>query len=120
MNGNIGDGAGYFVRGLKLLRHPRLRPFVLIPLLINIIIFSTLIYATVQYVDGLMGGLLTAIPDWLSWLTWLIWPLIGISLALATGFLFTAVAILIASPFNGLLAEKAELLTLLSKVSAKA
>ena len=108
MNGNIGDGAGYFVRGLKLLRHPRLRPFVLIPLLINIIIFSTLIYATVQYVDGLMGGLLTAIPDWLSWLTWLIWPLIGISLALATGFLFTAVAILIASPFNGLLAEKAE------------
>ena len=30
------------------------------------------------------------------------------SLALATGYLFTAVAILIASPFNGLLAEKAE------------
>ena len=108
MKGNIGEGAGYFVRGLKLLRHRRLRPFVIIPLLINIVIFSSLIYFTISYVDSLMGGLLAAIPDWLSWLTWLIWPLVAVTLALITGYLFTAIAILIASPFNGLLAEKAE------------
>lgn len=108
MKGNIGKGVGYFTRGLKLLGHPRLRPFVIIPLLINIIIFSSLIYYTVSLIGGLMSGMLAAIPDWLSWLTWLIWPLVGITLALVTGYLFTAVALIIASPFNALLAEKAE------------
>lgn len=108
MRGNISGGVGYFVRGFKLLQHPKLRPFVIIPLIINILIFATLINLTINYVDGLMGGLLGLIPDWLSWLTWLIWPLVGVTLALVTGYLFTAVALLIASPFNGLLAEKAE------------
>ena len=41
-------------------------------------------------------------------MNWLIWPLLVFAGALFTGYLFTAVAILIASPFNGLLAEKAE------------
>ncbi len=108
MKGSVGEGAGYFMRGLTLLRHKRLRPFVIIPLLVNIVIFSSLIWLTISYVDSLLGGMLAAIPDWLSWLTWLIWPLVGVTLGLATGYLFTAVAILIASPFNGLLAEKAE------------
>jgi CysZ protein len=104
----MSDGLGYFMRGLRLLKHPRLRPFVIIPLLVNITIFGGLIVYTVGYIDAVLGGWLSAIPDWLSWLSWLIWPLVGASLALIVGYLFTAIAILIASPFNGLLAEKAE------------
>ena len=108
MQGNLGDGISYFTRGLKLLSHPRLRPFVLVPLLINIIIFATLISYAVGEFGSLVSGWMAAIPDWLSWLDWLLWPLLVVALALLTGYLFTAVAILIASPFNGLLAEKAE------------
>jgi CysZ protein len=48
------------------------------------------------------------LPEWLSFLAWIIWPIIGLTIALVTGYLFTAVALLIASPFNALLAEKAE------------
>jgi CysZ protein len=108
MEGNIGTGASYISRGLKLLRHPRLRPFVIIPLLINIIVFGSLMWLSISKIDQVLDSWLGLIPDWLSWLNWLIWPLVGVSLALLTGYLFTAVAILIASPFNGLLAEKAE------------
>lgn len=108
MQGNFSQGVSYFMQGLKLLRHPRLRPFVIIPLTINTVIFATLIYYSIDLVGSTLGGWLDAIPDWLSWLNWLIWPLVSIALALVTGYLFTAVAILIASPFNGLLAEKAE------------
>ncbi len=108
MRGNLSGGISYFVRGLELLKHPRLRPFVIIPLTINIVIFSTLIYYSIGWVDSTLADWVKAIPDWLSWLNWLIWPLVVIALALVTGYLFTAVAILIASPFNGLLAEKAE------------
>ena len=93
------------MRGVKLLRHPRLRAFVVIPLLINIVVFATLITLSINAVGATMESWIGAIPDWLSWL---IWPIVGITLALITGYLFTAVAILVASPFNGLLAEKVE------------
>ena len=108
MSGSISRGSSYFMRGLKLLKEPRLRPFVIIPLFINIVIFATLITLTINAVGATMGSWISAIPNWLSWLNWLIWPIVGITLALITGYLFTIVAILIASPFNGLLAEKAE------------
>jgi CysZ protein len=108
MSGSISRGSSYFMRGVELLRHPQLRPFVLIPLLINIVIFATLITLSISAIGDTLESWVGAIPDWLSWLSWLIWPIVGITLALITGYLFTAVAILIASPFNGLLAEKAE------------
>ncbi len=101
-------GAGCLVRGAKMLRHPRLRPFVIVPLVVNILIFGSLIgwglTNLIAWVDSWMAWL----PDWLSFLEWILWPLIGITMALLTGYLFTAVALLIASPFNALLAEKAE------------
>ena len=38
MKGNVAHGAGYLVRGAKLLKPPALRMFVFIPLLVNIAI----------------------------------------------------------------------------------
>jgi CysZ protein len=108
VKGSIGNGASYFMRGLGLLKHPRLRPFVLIPLAVNIIIFGALVGYSLHWMASTMESIVGWLPNWLDWLTWLIWPLVGVSLALATGYLFTAIAILIASPFNGLLAEKTE------------
>ncbi len=99
------------MRGLKLLRQPRLLPFIIIPLAVNIIIFATLITYSVNAISSALDSWLLAIPDWLGWLNWLIWPIVIITLALVTGYLFTTVAILIASPFNALLAEKVEELT---------
>jgi CysZ protein len=108
VNGSISNGAGYFLRGAQLLKHPRLRPFILIPLLVNIVIFGALIGFSVQWINAALGDIMGWLPGWLTWLTWLIWPLVLLSLGLITGYFFTAVALLIASPFNGLLAEKVE------------
>jgi CysZ protein len=52
--------------------------------------------------------MLSRIPSWLNFIRWILWPLIVITVSLATGFLFTTIALIIASPFNALLAEKAE------------
>ncbi len=108
MGGNIADGAGYLVRGVKMLKHPKLLPFVLIPLTINIIIFASLLYYTLSAITGTIDSWIGAIPDWLSFLSWIVWPLVYLLMGLVSGYFFTAVALLIASPFNGLLAEKAE------------
>jgi CysZ protein len=91
-----------------MLTHKSLRLFVIIPLIINITIFASFIGLTISYIDSIMSGWMDAIPQWLSFIQWLIWPLIAITLSLISGYAFTTIALLIASPFNALLAEKAE------------
>jgi len=108
LKGNLAQGARYLTRGARMLSHPSLRLFVIIPLLVNILIFGTLIGVSFTYISGLMDSLLASVPGWLDFIGWILWPLIGITLSLITGYLFTAVALIIASPFNALLAEKAE------------
>ncbi len=108
MNDNVATGAGYLIRGAKMLGHKNLRLFVLIPLLVNIIIFGSFIGISLSFLSAWMDRLLGWIPEWLGFIEWILWPLIGIAFSLMTGYLFTAVALIIASPFNALLAEKAE------------
>lgn len=108
MKGNISEGARYLTRGARLLSHPSLRMFVIIPLLVNILIFGSLIGLGFSYLVDLMASMLARIPDWLDFIQWILWPLIAISVSLISGYLFTAMALIIASPFNALLAEKAE------------
>ncbi|WP_316368392.1 sulfate transporter CysZ [Candidatus Thiodiazotropha sp. CDECU1] len=102
-------GASYLLRGLGLLNKPGLRPFVLIPLTINIIVFSLLIWLGIDQFEQLMDRFLPDDESWLAWLRWLLWPLFAITLLLIIFYTFTVIANLIASPFNGLLAEKVEL-----------
>ncbi|MFN2288679.1 MAG: sulfate transporter CysZ [Chromatocurvus sp.] len=108
MRGNALHGAGYVMRGARLLTHPGLRAFVLIPLLVNIAIFGSLIGWGFAWLDNTLDQTMAALPDWLRFLEWIIWPLVVVAASLITGYLFTAVALIIASPFNALLAEKAE------------
>jgi CysZ protein len=108
MQGNVARGAGYLTRGAKLLKHPSLRAFVIIPLVINILIFGSLLTLGFSYISDLMDSMLGSIPGWLNFIKWILWPLIVITVSLISGYLFTTVALVIASPFNALLAEKAE------------
>ena len=106
MNDNITTGADYVIRGAKLLPHKSLRLFVVIPLLVNIVIFGSLIGLGYSLLDEQINQLMGWVPDWLDFIEWILWPLITVAFALMTGYLFTALALIIASPFNALLAEK--------------
>jgi CysZ protein len=108
LKGNIAQGANYLMRGAQLLSHPSLRLFVIVPLAINILIFGTLISLGFGYLADMMDSMLARIPSWLNFIQWILWPLIGITVSLASGYVFTSVALIIASPFNALLAEKVE------------
>lgn len=103
------SGAAYLLRGLNLITQPSLRPFVIIPLLVNIVVFSLLIWLGVDQFEGLMDRFLPDDESWLAWFRWLLWPLFAITLLLVVFYTFTVIANLIAAPFNGLLAEKVEL-----------
>jgi CysZ protein len=80
----------------------------LIPLLINILIFSLLIWLGVDQFEVLMNRFLPADGGWLAWLRWLLWPLFALALVLVVFYTFTVIANLLAAPFNGMLAEQVE------------
>ncbi len=96
---------GFLFKGLKLLTNPKLRPFILIPILINIVLYSVALALGYYYVDELITQ---AIPDWLHWLSWILWPLFFIGFFVISFFSFTVLANLIASPFYGLLAARTQ------------
>jgi CysZ protein len=108
VRGNVARGAGCLLRGAKLLKHPALRKFVTIPLAVNILIFASLLGVGFTYINDLMDSMLSRIPEWLGFIEWILWPLIVLTVGLISGYLFTTVALIISSPFNALLAEKAE------------
>ncbi len=106
--GNPLRGSQYLLRGIKMLAEPGLRPFIIVPLLINTLLFSLAIYLLSQYFSGWIDSWLAVIPGWLGFLDWLLWPLFALLVLLGVYFGFALFANVIASPFNGLLAERVE------------
>ena len=107
----------HLLLGLGLLRHPKLRRFVLIPLLINsLLLGSTLWWA----MTSLFSYLESLLPAWLAWAQWLILPVVFIGFSLFIFQIFGLVANLLAAPFNNLLSERAEHLLCPEKVEISA
>lgn len=104
--------AAYIGTGWKLVRTRGLRKFVLMPLLINLLIFAGLGW----WINSMVGSwfdslsLFSSLGDW--WLvnaieTVLRW-IMNLVLVFSLAYLFTLLANLIGAPFNGLLAERVE------------
>ena len=105
---NFTTGMGFVVTGLGLAFNKRIRAFVLVPLLINIVIFSVAIWLGMQWLDTLETMMVDRLPNWLDWLHWLLWPLAIVVWGVTVFYGFTVVANLIAAPFNALLSERVE------------
>ena len=101
-------GAGYMLEGFSLLRKPGLRRFVLMPLLINIVLFGGLIGWAYGWVDGSSRAMLSGLPEWLHWLRYIVVPVFVLTSLVVIFYGFSMLANLIAAPFNGLLAEAVE------------
>ena len=104
--GSAVSGPSLILQGAKLLWHPSIRWLVLIPLLINILLFSALTAAAGQWLGGWLDSMVNAVPDWLQWLVWIVWLLFSLLALVIYAFSFTLVANLIGSPFYGLIAER--------------
>ncbi len=95
-------------RGLRLLPHPRVRLYVLIPLAINLLLFGSLVWYGYSLFAPLVDSLMAYVPGFLEFLEFFIWLFFGLLSAIIVFFTFTAVANLIAAPFNALMSEKIE------------
>jgi Uncharacterized protein involved in cysteine biosynthesis len=98
-------GAGYLFEGFRLIAQPGVKRFVLMPALINIGVFTVLIWYGATQFGTLIEWLL---PSWLNWLRWVLWPLFASGALLVTFYTFTLIGNLIGTPFNSLLADRVE------------
>lgn len=99
-------GPDYLREGLRTIRQPGLRRFVVIPLLLNLVLFTAGIIWAVRRFGAWMEQWVPQLPAWLGFLEWLLWPLFALVLLLVLIFTFTMLANLIASPFYGFLADR--------------
>ncbi|MCW8831192.1 MAG: sulfate transporter CysZ, partial [Gammaproteobacteria bacterium] len=72
--------------GFSLMFEAGIRRFIIIPLLINIGLFSGAIYLLSQQMEAWIQSLL---PGWLSWLEWLLWPLFMLTALLFVFYTFS-------------------------------
>lgn len=101
-------GASYFINGISLINSKGIRRYALIPLLINIIIFSTGLWFAINQFDIFIDWALADLPSWLSWLEWILWPLFALTFYGLVFFTFSIIANILAAPFNGPLAAAVE------------
>ncbi len=94
---------GFLFKGLTLLAKPELRKFIIIPMLINVVLYSAALTLGYFYISDLINQF---IPSWLQWLSWVLWPLFFVSFFIAGFFTFSVVANLLAAPFYGKLSAK--------------
>jgi len=108
MNGNLFQGFSYLAQGFKIICQPGFRLFLLVPLSVNILLFTLLIIWAKSLFSGWMAMLLSWIPEWLAFLEWLFWGIYLLVILMTLFYGFVAAANLIGAPFYGYLAEMTE------------
>ena len=105
MISQILKGISHVGNGFNLIKSRGVKRYVVIPTLINFILFIGAIWYGYIKFDTLLEQNL---PNWLNWLEFLIWPLFFIACLLVVFFAFTILANVFGAPFNGVLSEKIE------------
>ncbi len=102
------QGVAYLFTGIQLITQPKLRQFVLMPLVFSATLFALGTWYAISKVQALATSINAMLPSWLQWMEWLFIPLFfavaGITLFWSLG----VIANLLGSPFNALLAQKVE------------
>lgn len=102
------QGISYLTKGFLLLGKRGVRMYVVIPTLINLLIFMGFIRLAYHYTSIANDWFTAHLPHWLLWLDSLLWLLFVVGILFFFVYLFTVIANIIAAPFNGLLSEKVE------------
>jgi len=109
LNGNPTSSLDYLCQGARLILRPGLRRFIVVPLLVNIILFVIATVALVHVYSDFLEALMQWLPSWLAFIAWLLWLAFAFLLLLVYGYTFNIITNLVAAPFYGVLAERVEM-----------
>lgn len=102
------NGMRCMMLGLGHLSTKGLKRFIILPMMFNFLLFMGLFYLIYHYLFPYSYAYLDKLPAWLHFISGLLFVVFIISFFLLFLSVFTVIFNLIAAPFNGLLAEKAQ------------
>lgn len=108
MTKDLTTGIGYFREGFRLIWRPGMRRFVLIPVLVNVLVFAVIASVGGHYFSTWVDRAVAWLPDWLGFVAWILWLLFAVLFLLVLVYGFVFLSNLFGSPFYGLLSEKVE------------
>jgi len=111
-------GIFYAVSSVRYLFLDGLKRYIILPLLFNFGIFLTVAYLLYRFYFSYSAYYTAQLPAWLHFLQGAIWIILALSFFLLFLSMFTILFNLIAAPFNGLLAEKAQQLIFNTSIPA--
>lgn len=101
-------GFQYLLNGFRLIAQPRIRRYVILPVLMNVLLFIGLFMLASHYFHEATAWINYHTPSWLHWIDNILWMIFIISFFLVIIYTFVTFANLFSAPFNSLLAEKVE------------
>ena len=111
---NLTLGAGYLFDGAQLIFQPKFRLFVVVPIVVNVIIFLLLTSLAVSYFNATTNAITGMMPQW-DWLAPVVgalgvvlWVAVALIAVVVYGYSFSLITNIIAAPFYGILAERVE------------
>ncbi len=103
------SGFKYFFKGLACMFHSGLKRFTVIPVIINIVVFSIAMWFGFSWVSDLSQNIVNEyLPSWLSWVSYIFNFLIFSILLVLVFYFFCTIALIIGAPFYSILAEKVQ------------
>ena len=105
---NAGVGLDCFVRGARLAGTRPLRRFVWAPMAISLLVIAALLALAYDAGESAVDWLVGFVPDWLDWLGAMLAILLYALGVVVAGWMFGLLAVLLASPFLGVLSARAE------------
>ncbi|TNF91118.1 MAG: sulfate transporter CysZ [Gammaproteobacteria bacterium] len=108
MLADISKGTQALARSFSLLNQPGIRVYVIVPFLINLLLFGGLVWYGYNQFVPFVAWLMSYVPAFLEFVEIFFWLFFGALAALIVFFAFTPVANIIAAPFNALMSEKIE------------
>lgn len=101
-------GARCLFQGFTWLTCPGVRRYVILPLLINLLLFAAAIALGARYFDAWLVHWISGLPHWLAWLTAVLWVVFALAAAVVLFYAFALLANLIAAPLDIFLAMRIE------------
>jgi CysZ protein len=106
---NLHSGAAYLFHGFALIFKPGLKRFLIIPLIINVLLFVGLFFLTQHYLSLFNHWMDSHLPTWLHWLNFLVWLIFMAGFVLTVVYTFVTLSNILCLPFNSLLSEQVQI-----------
>ncbi len=109
---NFFSGIECFMTGARMAFTPEVRPFVILPAAVSLVIIVSGLALAFSYVTDLSNYLISGLPSWLEFLEWILEPLLYLMGLLIGAWTFGLLATVIGSPFLGDLSMRVEKLAM--------